>query len=194
MGKDFLRLGYQRGAAFGDLNNDGFEDIVVTSLNQSPRILMNSADNGNHWLVLELTGRQSNRDAIGAKVKLVTASGRILYNHVSVSVGFISSSDKRVYFGLGAEKEVELHRDSLAARRRAALNECASGPVRQGGRAGAVTLLDGRGSVAHTPGPRAALFRTATVRERLPAQQRPSPPPPHKNDPPAHPAASAEPR
>jgi enediyne biosynthesis protein E4 len=106
MDKDFLRPGYQRGAAFGDLNNDGFEDIVVTSLNQAPRILMNSADNGNHWLVLELIGHRSNRDAIGAKVKLTTSSGRILYNHVSVSVGFISSSDKRVHFGLGAEKQI----------------------------------------------------------------------------------------
>jgi hypothetical protein len=106
IGKDFLRLGYQRGASFGDLNNDGFPDIVVTSLNQAPRILMNSADNGNHWLVLELIGRQSNRDAIGAKIKLTTQSGRVLYNHVSVSVGFISSSDKRVHFGLGAEKRV----------------------------------------------------------------------------------------
>ena len=106
MEKDFLRPGYQRGAAFGDLNNDGFEDIVVTSLNQAPRILMNSAGNGNHWLVLELIGHHSNRDAIGAKVKLTTASGRVLYNHVSVSVGFISSSDKRVHFGLGAEKQI----------------------------------------------------------------------------------------
>jgi enediyne biosynthesis protein E4 len=106
MDKDFLRPGYQRGAAFGDLNNDGFEDIVATSLNQAPRILINSADNGNHWLVLELRGRESNRDAIGAKVKLTTASGRVLYNHVSVSVGFISSSDKRVHFGLGAEKQI----------------------------------------------------------------------------------------
>jgi hypothetical protein len=56
--------------------------------------------------VLELTGRESNRDAIGAKVKLVTAGGRTLYNHVSVSVGFMSSSDKRVHFGLGAEKQI----------------------------------------------------------------------------------------
>jgi hypothetical protein len=106
MGKDFLRMGYQRGAAFGDLNNDGFPDIVVTSLNEPPRILMNSADNGNHWLVLALTGRYSNRDAIGAKVKLTTASGRVLTNRVSVSVGFISSSDKRVHFGLGTEKQI----------------------------------------------------------------------------------------
>ena len=48
----------------------------------------------------------SNRDAIGATVKLVTASGRALYNHVNPSVGFMSSSDKRVHFGLGAESKL----------------------------------------------------------------------------------------
>jgi hypothetical protein len=88
------------------LNNDGSLDIVATSLNQSPRILMNSGDSGNHWLILALTGHKSARDAVGATVKLTTASGRVLYNHVAISVGFMSSSDKRVHFGLGAEDKV----------------------------------------------------------------------------------------
>jgi hypothetical protein len=103
MGADFLRKGYQRGSAFVDLNNDGFMDIVVTSLNDKPRIMLNSADNGNHWLLIEATGRKSGRDAIGTKIKITTPSGRTLYNHVTASVGFMSSSDRRVHFGLGAE-------------------------------------------------------------------------------------------
>src|SRR5664280_1455731 len=67
---------------------------------------MSSADSGNHWLVLSLTGHKSARDAVGAKIKLTTASGRVLYNHVAISVGFMSSSDKRIHFGLGQETEI----------------------------------------------------------------------------------------
>ena len=106
LGADFSHAGFQRGSAFVDLNNDGFEDLVVTSLDEKPRILLNSADNGNHWLLVNTIGRRSNRDGIGAALKLTTASGRTLYNHVTTSDGFMSSSDKRVHFGLGAEKAI----------------------------------------------------------------------------------------
>lgn len=107
MGADFLKKGYQRGSAFCDLNNDGWMDIVVTSLNHRPRILMNGGVAGRHWLLVDLTGRRSARDAIGAKVKVTLSSGRALYNHVSVSVGFMSSSDRRVHFGLGDETKID---------------------------------------------------------------------------------------
>jgi hypothetical protein len=106
MGQDFLHVGYQRGSAFADLNNDGWLDIVVTSLNEPPRVLVNSGGTGNHWLILALTGKKSARDAVGAKVKLTTGSGRALYNHVAISTGFMSSSDKRVHFGLGGETKI----------------------------------------------------------------------------------------
>jgi enediyne biosynthesis protein E4 len=107
MGPDFAFTGYQRGAAFVDLNNDGFMDLVVTSLGERPRILMNNALNGNHWIMFDLKGRVSNRNGIGAILKVVTASGRALYNHVSPSVGFMSSSDRRAHFGLGAESRID---------------------------------------------------------------------------------------
>jgi len=77
---------------------------VVTSLNERPRILMNSADNGNHWLLLDLRGTKSNRMAIGAKVRLTTSEGFVEYNHVTTSVGYASSSDPRVHFGLGSAR------------------------------------------------------------------------------------------
>jgi hypothetical protein len=106
MGPDFMPLGYHRGSAFVDLNNDGFMDLVVTGLGEKPRILRNNGLSRNHWLLLDLRGHKSNRDGIGAKIKVTTGSGRTLYNHVTTSVGFMSSSDRRAHFGLGKEISV----------------------------------------------------------------------------------------
>jgi hypothetical protein len=106
MGVAFTRKGFHRGSAFSDLNNDGSLDIVVTGINERPRILMNSGTAGAHWLLLDLQGTRRSRDAIGARIKVTTASGRMLYNHVSVSTGLMSSSDRRVHFGLGSESAI----------------------------------------------------------------------------------------
>jgi hypothetical protein len=61
----------------------------------------------NHWIMFDLRGHKSNRDGIGATIKVKTAAGRMLYNHVTTSVGFMSSSDRRAHFGLGVEKKID---------------------------------------------------------------------------------------
>jgi hypothetical protein len=95
-----------RGAAFGDLNNDGKIDIVVTVLNGPPEILMNRTHNMNHWIILKLTGIKSNRDGLGTKVTIATAAGS-QYNQATTAVGYNSSSDKRIHFGLGTAAVVD---------------------------------------------------------------------------------------
>ena len=95
-----------RGAAFGDLNNDGKIDAVVTVLNGPPEIWMNRSPNKNHWIILKLVGIKSNRDGLGTKVKLTTSLGT-QYNQATTAIGYNSSSDKRVHFGLGSATVVD---------------------------------------------------------------------------------------
>jgi hypothetical protein len=91
-----------RGCAFGDFDNDGRLDVVVTSIGEPVELLHNVTE-PQHWLDLALTGTRSNRDAIGASIRLTTPSGLAQTNHVTTSVGYVSSSSRRVHFGLGKE-------------------------------------------------------------------------------------------
>ena len=95
-----------RGAAFGDFDGDGRVDVVVTALNAPAEIWLNRSPQSNHWLELELRGTTSNRDAIGAKVMVVTGSGK-QYNHVSSAVGYASSSAGPLHFGLGKDQTAQ---------------------------------------------------------------------------------------
>lgn len=100
-GAGFQSPAAHRGAAFGDLDNDGRIDAVVTVLNGPLRLFHNVTRNGNHWLVFQLEGRRSNRMGLGAVIRVETADGRLLYNHATTSTGYAASSDPRVHFGLG---------------------------------------------------------------------------------------------
>ena len=99
-----------RGAAVGDFNHDGKLDLVVSALSAPAEIWINNSPGGNHWLELALQGTKSNRDGIGAKIR-VSAGGTSQFNEMTSASGYASSSTGPVHFGLGSAKvadEVEI--------------------------------------------------------------------------------------
>ena len=106
-GPPFRRPQAARGVAFGDFNNDGFEDIAI-NCNDQPAALLKNGGDANHWLIVNTFGVKSNRDGIGAQLHLVTGDGREQYGEVTTASSYLSASDKRVYFGLGNSSEVKL--------------------------------------------------------------------------------------
>jgi len=99
-----------RGLATGDINNDGLVDVVVSTNDGPAYILRNETATVNHWLTLKLIGHKSNRDGIGAEIKLTTTRGS-QYVTVSTCGSYLSAKDKRAHFGLGpdtAAKRVEI--------------------------------------------------------------------------------------
>lgn len=96
-----------RGAAFGDFDNDGDTDVLVMHNNAPAKLLMNKIENQN-WLGIRLLDNRDNRDSIGAKVKLTTASGS-QYQQITVGSGFLSDHDRRIQFGLSHnEDDIEI--------------------------------------------------------------------------------------
>jgi hypothetical protein len=102
-GEEFAnRRAVHRGAAFGDLDNDGRIDAVVTPLEDRLEIWRNVSPKANHWLLVHAIGSRSPRDAVGTKIRVETVSG-VQHNHVNTAVGYGGASDRRVHFGLGGD-------------------------------------------------------------------------------------------
>ena len=102
-GTDFLTPRAHRGCGFADFNNDGRIDVVVSSLGDAAELWENLSAPENNWLRLKLTGTKSNRDGIGAVVRIGSQ-----HNHMSTSVGYNSSSHAGVHFGLGKAERAEV--------------------------------------------------------------------------------------
>jgi hypothetical protein len=95
-----------RGLAVGDLWNDGRLSIVISNMNAAPSLLVNQDHSANHWIAIHTVGTKSNRDGIGAHIRVKTAA-RILVDEVRSGSSYISNSDMRVHFGLGSATKIE---------------------------------------------------------------------------------------
>jgi hypothetical protein len=95
-----------RGLAVGDLWNDGRMSAVISNMNAPPMLMVNDLRNGNHWIAFRAIGTKSNRDGIGAKIS-VKAGARILVDEVRSGSSYISNSDMRVHFGIGAAAKID---------------------------------------------------------------------------------------
>ena len=107
-GPDFQKPALHHGTAFADFDNDGRMDAVVTTLDGPVKLFRNVTAGAGHWLAVRLRGTKSNRQGLGAVVSVTLPDGRMLYGHATTSVGYASSSEPLVRFGLGPHTSVKL--------------------------------------------------------------------------------------
>jgi enediyne biosynthesis protein E4 len=106
LGPDFVRPIVGRGLATADYDNDGDIDIVTNNRGDFPSLLRNDGGNTNHWLSVQLIGTKSNRDGIGASLKLSSA-GFVQFEQAKGGMSYMSASDPRIHFGLGKRMKIE---------------------------------------------------------------------------------------
>ncbi len=105
-GAAFQELHSARGAAFGDIDNDGAVEVAVNNQNEAPSLFKQSGVVAGHWILLQLVGTKSNRSGIGARVTL-TARGHLQYSEVRSGGSYLSQNDLRLHFGLGEATSVD---------------------------------------------------------------------------------------
>lgn len=106
LGPDFQRSIAGRGIATADYDNDGDLDIAINNRGDYPELLRNDGGNANHWLEILLIGTRSNRDGIGASLKL-TSEGFVHVEQAKGGMGYMSASDPRIFFGLGKRTKID---------------------------------------------------------------------------------------
>jgi enediyne biosynthesis protein E4 len=105
-GPGITTVASSRGLAVGDLWNDGRMSAIINNMNAAPSLLVNQIRNTNHWIAFRTVGTKSNRDGIGARIRVKTAA-RVLVDEVRSGSSYISNSDMRVHFGLGKAEKIE---------------------------------------------------------------------------------------
>ncbi|HEX7722591.1 MAG TPA: CRTAC1 family protein [Pyrinomonadaceae bacterium] len=106
-GEAFQLLEVSRGAAFGDIDNDGDIDVLITNSNGPARLLLNQVGNRNHWLGLRLIDKKTQRDMLGAWVEIIISKGKSLWRRVRTDGSYLSANDPRVVAGLGGAVHLE---------------------------------------------------------------------------------------